>query len=110
MNTTKCWVCIFLPLMNTTKLFAYLKEHRMPDVFFGCNSLTSLRASHIEFNPTTEFSGFGSLVTLQLNEVLLMTLLKRYFPPAQFLVNCISGSVLVWSQSRSQVPTYDLRP
>ncbi|KAF5176610.1 F-box protein [Thalictrum thalictroides] len=41
----------------------------MPDVFFGCNSLISLRATHIEFNPTTEFNGLSSLVTLQLNEV-----------------------------------------
>ncbi|KAF5205238.1 Fbd-associated f-box protein [Thalictrum thalictroides] len=45
------------------------EAYRMPDVFFGCNSLISLRASHIEFNPTTEFNGFSSLVTLQLNEV-----------------------------------------
>ncbi|PIA25250.1 hypothetical protein AQUCO_12100007v1 [Aquilegia coerulea] len=45
------------------------EEYKLPDVFFGCNTLISLRASHFEFIPTAEFRGFRSLVTLQLNEV-----------------------------------------
>ncbi|KAF5184069.1 Fbd-associated f-box protein [Thalictrum thalictroides] len=46
------------------------KEYiQLPDSLFGCNSLMHLRASHIEFNPTTEFSGFSSLVTLRLDQV-----------------------------------------
>ncbi|PIA25253.1 hypothetical protein AQUCO_12100008v1 [Aquilegia coerulea] len=46
------------------------KEYiRLPDSFFGCNSLIHFRASHVEFNPMTKFGGFSSLVTLRFDQI-----------------------------------------